>query len=198
MLPEYFIYIGTLISFIGGLSYVRLTLQGKVQPNKLSWLLIGIATMIAFFAAISEVAGKQALLSFIVGFNPLMVFAASFVNKKAYWKLTKFDYLCGIFSIFAIVAWLLSGNGNQAIALSILADISAALPIFKKSNTHPLSESYVVFLFGIVNAVFVLLTITNWAFATYAFPLYILIFNVLLVATIVGRRKVLNLSRKTA
>ena len=49
-LPEYFIYIGTLISFIGGLSYVRLTLQGKVQPNKLSWLLIGIATMIAFFA----------------------------------------------------------------------------------------------------------------------------------------------------
>jgi hypothetical protein len=154
MIPEWFVYVGTLLSFVGGLSYVRLTLLGKVQPNKLSWLLIGIAPMIAFFAALSEGAGTQALLSFIVGLNPLMVFVASFFNKRAYWKLSVFDYLCGAFSVFAIVAWLLSGSGNQAIILSIIADLSAALPIFKKSYTHPMSESYIVFLFGLVNSVF--------------------------------------------
>jgi hypothetical protein len=196
MLPEWFIYVGTLISFLGGLSYVRLTLLGKVQPNRLSWLLLSIVPMIAFFAALSEGVGKQALLSFIVGFNPLMIFLASFVNKKAYWKLDKFDYYCGFFAILAIVVWALSGSGILAIIFSIIADLSAGLPIFKKAFTHPLSEAYVVFLFGIVNSLLVLLTIDTWSFATYAFPLYIFIFNVLLVSVIILRRKVLHLSRK--
>ncbi len=198
MLPEWFIYVGTVLSFIGGLSYVRLTLLGKVQPNKLSWLLIGIVPMIAFFAALSEGVGKQALLSFIVGVNPLMIFLASFVNKKAYWKLGKFDYYCGFFAFIAIVVWYLSGSGVWAIIFSILADISAALPIFKKSYTHPFSESYVVFLFGIINSALVLLTITHWNFATFAFPLYIFIFNIALVTVIISRRNTLRLNLENA
>lgn len=152
--------------------------------------------MIAFFAALSEGVGKQALLSFIVGFNPLMIFLASFVNKKAYWKLEKFDYYCGSFAILAIVVWALSGSGVLAIVFSIIADFSAGLPILKKAYTHPLSESYVVFLFGLVNSALVLLTIINWNFATFAFPLYIFIFNLLIVSIIIWRRKILHLSRE--
>lgn len=196
MLPEWVIYIGTALSFIGGLSYVRLTLLGKVQPNKLSWLLIGIVPMIAFFAALSEGVGRQALLSFIVGFNPLMIFFASFVNKKAYWKLGRFDYYCAFFATLAIIVWYISGSGVLAIIFSIVADISAALPILKKAYTHPLSESYVIFLFGIINSALVLLTINKWYFATYAFPLYIFIFNVVLVTVIISRRKFQYLNQK--
>ena len=59
MLPEWVIYIGTALSFIGGLSYVRLTMLGKVQPNRLSWLLLTIVPMIAFFAALSEGVEKK-------------------------------------------------------------------------------------------------------------------------------------------
>ena len=125
MIPEWFVYVGTLLSFVGGLSYVRLTLLGKVQPNRLSWLLLTIVPMIAFFAALSEGVGKQVLLSFIVGFNPLMIFLASFVNKKAYWKLDRFDYYCGILAIVAIVVWFLSGSGTLAIVFSILAAFAA-------------------------------------------------------------------------
>jgi hypothetical protein len=192
MLPEWVIYIGTALSFIGGLSYVRLTLLGKVQPNRLSWLLLTIVPMIAFFAALSEGVGKQVLLSFIVGFNPLMIFLASFVNKKAYWKLDRFDYYCGILAIVAIVVWFLSGSGTLAIVFSILADIAAATPTARKAFKHPESESHIVFLFGFVNAALVLLTIDNWTFVTYAFPLYILVGTSIMITIITMPRNKLK------
>ncbi|MBP6041515.1 hypothetical protein KA529_00655 [Candidatus Saccharibacteria bacterium] len=188
MLPEWFVYVGTLISFIGGLSYVRLTLLGKVQPNRLSWLLLTIVPMIAFFAALSEGVGKQVLLSFIVGFNPFMIFLASFVNKKAYWRLDRFDYYCGMLAIVAMIVWFLSGSGILAIIFSILADITAATPTARKAFKHPESESYIVFLFGFINAAIVLLTIDTWTFATYAFPLYILLGTSVLITIIVFPR----------
>ena len=76
MLPEWFIYIGTFISFVGGFSYARLTFLGKIQPNRLSWSLLFLIGIIAFFAALSEGVGRQALLSFIVGFNPFIIVVA--------------------------------------------------------------------------------------------------------------------------
>lgn len=188
LLPEYFIYIGTFISFLGGLSYVRLTLSGRVQPNRITWLLLAIIPMIAFFGALDEGVGKQALLSFIVGVNPAMIFIASFVNKKAYWKLGRFDYACGLVALLAVLVWFVSGSGMLAIVFAILADFIAALPTFRKAIFYPSSESYVVFLFGIVNAALVILTIGNWDFATYAFPVYILAFNILIVFLIIWPR----------
>ena len=43
--------------------------------------------------------GSQALLTFTVGFGPLVVFAASFVNPKSVWKLGRLDYTCGALSV---------------------------------------------------------------------------------------------------
>ena len=144
--------------------------------------------MIAFFGALDEGVGKQALLSFIVGVNPAMIFIASFVNKKAYWKLGRFDYACGLVALLAVLVWFVSGSGMLAIVFAILADFIAALPTFRKAIFYPSSESYVVFLFGIVNAALVILTIGNWDFATYAFPVYILAFNILIVFLIIWPR----------
>jgi len=46
--------------------------------------------LIAFKAQIKEGVGiHQALLTFMVGFIPLIIFIASFINKKAYWKIGK-------------------------------------------------------------------------------------------------------------
>lgn len=87
MLNENVVIIGVLLQAIGGWSYLVDTLKGSVQPNKVPWLLWSIAPLIAFVAEIKQGVGITALTTFIVGFVPLVIFIASFFNKKATWKL---------------------------------------------------------------------------------------------------------------
>jgi hypothetical protein len=50
--------------------------------------------MIATGAALSDGVRRAVLPVFISGFGPFLIFVSSFVNKKAYWKLEKSDYIC--------------------------------------------------------------------------------------------------------
>lgn len=82
----------------------------------------------------------------MVGFNPLLIFLASFVNKKAYWEISKLDLSCGALAIAGLVLWLITGTGNLAIFFSILADGIAAIPTVIKSYHKPETENPNVFL----------------------------------------------------
>ena len=78
MLNPNFIILGVILQFVGGMSYLIDTVKGKIQPNKVSWLLWAIAPLVAFVAEIKQGVGIQSLATFIVGFVPLLVFIASF------------------------------------------------------------------------------------------------------------------------
>lgn len=78
----------------------------------------------------------------MVGFTPLCIFIASFFNKKSYWKITKFDLLCGLFSIFGLVLWYITKEGNIAILFAIFSDLSAGIPTLVKSFKYPETENY--------------------------------------------------------
>ena len=91
MISENFIFIGTILILIGGGSYLIDTLAGKAKPNRVTWLLWALAPLIAFAAEIKQGVGLQSLLTFVVGFNPLLIFLASFVNKKSFWRIKPLD-----------------------------------------------------------------------------------------------------------
>lgn len=184
MINENFVYLGFAIGFIGGLSYLIDVVKGKVKPNRVSWFLWALAPMIAFAAQIKQGVGLEAILSFSVGFNPLLIFIASFVNKKSVWKLTKFDFICGALSLLGILLWLLTKNPNLAILFAILADGLASLPTILKSWRDPETENYWVFLCGIINSGIVLLTIRNWSFASASFTIYIFLICIVLTSLI--------------
>ena len=88
MLPSSFVIIGTLIGAAGSVAYLVDTVKGKVKPNRVSFLLWSIAPFIAFAAQIKQGVGMESVMTFGTGFLPMTVLAASFVNKKAEWKVT--------------------------------------------------------------------------------------------------------------
>jgi hypothetical protein len=175
MLSSNFAIFGALLSFAGTISYVIDTLKGKTKPNRVSWLMWAAAPLIAFAAELTQGVGVQSLFTFVSGFGPLLVLAASFVRRKSYWKLTKFDFICGILSALALTLWAITGKGDVAILFSILADLFAATPTIVKSYKAPQTENAVAFFAGAIGGAIVLLTIKNWTFANYGFPLYILL-----------------------
>lgn len=169
MLHPNFVIVGAIIGFIGALSYIISTLKGQTKPNRISWFIWALAPMIAFAAELDKGVGLQSLMTFMVGFNPLLIFLASFVNKK---------------SDIGIVIWLIIGEGNVAIFFAILADGLAAIPTLVKSYYFPETENYFGFLTAVISAGLTLLTIDNWNFAHYGFPLYIFLITIVLVVLI--------------
>lgn len=187
MLPEYFAIVGAIIASVGGISYLIDTIRGKVKPNRVTWILWGLFPLITFAAQRSEGVGGLSWVSFAAAFTPLLIFAASFLNSKAYWKTEVVDYYCLAFGLVGIALWAVTKNANLAILFSILADLSAGIPTIRKSYTHPHTESWKAF--GLVLAGFTvsLLSIHEWTFANYAFVVYLVLINVLLTALAIRR-----------
>ena len=173
MIDERFIILGAVLSFIGHISYITDTVSGKAKPNRITWFLWALIPMIAFSAEINEGVGLASLMTFMVGFGPLLIFGASFINKKSYWEIKPLDIFCGILSLFGVLLWMITKSGNLAILFSILADGSAAVPTVIKAYHFPETENYMVFFLSGINALITLLAISGWNFAYFAFPIYI-------------------------
>lgn len=184
MINENFVLLAAVFNIVGSSSYVLATLKGKAKPNRVTWVLWALAPLIAFSAQINEGVGISSLMTFMVGFGPLLVFLSSFVNKKAYWDITKLDIGCGVISVLALILWKVTSTGNIAIVFSILADVLAGLPTVIKSYKEPETERPTIFLFGAISATITLLTVDSWTFSHYGFPLYILLICALLFTLI--------------
>lgn len=177
MLPEYFAVVGAIIASLGGIYYLYETILSRTKPNRITWLLWGVFPMITFTA--QRVQGVQSLswATFAAGLPPLLVFAASLSNKKAYWHTKPVDYLCLALGIIGILLWAITNDPNLAIMFSILADLAAGTPTIIKSWTHPETESWKAYAISTVGFVIAIISIHRWIFQNYAFLLYLLIVN---------------------
>jgi hypothetical protein len=180
MLDQNFVIVGTLIGAAGAVAYLWDTIKGKIKPNRVSFLLWAIAPMIAFVAQIQQGVGLEALMTFSTGFLPLLIFVASFTNKNAEWKLTKFDVLCGFLSGVGLILWLITKIGNVAIFFSIVADGLAALPTVIKAYKYPETELAWPWLASCFGVMLTLLTIQQWTFANSGFILYIFVIDLII------------------
>lgn len=187
MINQNFVILGVFIQFLGSFPYIKETIQGKIQPNKVTWFLWAVAPLVAFAAEISQGVGILSLATFMVGFVPLIVFGASFLHKGAAWKLSYFDMVCGFLSIVGILLWYITRVGNLAILFSIFADLLAAVPTIVKSYHFPESENATIYLFGIINAGVAILAVQTWNFESYGFPIYLLFNCVLLSFLIISK-----------
>jgi hypothetical protein len=184
MLHSNFIIIGTLIAAAGSVKYLIETVNGRVKPNRVTFLLWSVIPFIAFFAQIEQGVGLEALMTFSSGFLPLTIFIGSFLNRQAVWKLTGFDWGCGVLSVAGLVLWMLTKVGDIAILFSIIADALAAVPTIVKAYRHPHTEIAWPWIATVIGVVLTLLTLSEFTFANCGFIVYILTVNTLIYALV--------------
>ncbi len=166
---KYLVLVGVVVQLAGVFSYMRDTLRGKTKPNKVTWFMWSIAPLIATAAA-------------------LLVFISSFFNPKAYWKLEKFDYVCGIFSLLALILWGITQEPIVAIIFAMASDGIAAIPTLVKAWSYPDTETSTPYTTGMFNALTGFAAIPVWTFNQYAFPIYLVFINATLLFTIYRKR----------
>lgn len=180
MNTETLAYVGAIITAIGGSIYLYETLKGKIQPNRITWLLWGMFPMITFAAQRSVEAETVAWISFSAGLLPLLIFVASFVNKNAYWHTRPTDYVCMALALIGVVLWLTANNPTIAIIFALMADFFAGAPTLLKAYKHPESESWRAYATDAVGFGLGVVSVQSWTFHNYSFTLYLFVMSLTL------------------
>ncbi len=187
MFPS-FVIIGIAARFVGGFAYVRDTLRGKTKPNRSSWLLWSLGPFIAAAASWST-GGAWVVLSILAtGMVPFIVFIVSFSNKKAYWKLTAFDYIFGALALTGLVLWVIISDPFIAILFAIVGDIFATMPTIVKAWHHPETETGFNYFMALMNGVFGLFAVRHWILAEYGFMVYLIMVNFVIIFVLYRKR----------
>jgi hypothetical protein len=184
---EYLVIAAAVVSLFAAIAYIRSMFRGNTKPNRVTWLLWAIAPLIATAASLSSGFSWVILPVFMAGLCPLLIFAAS-IFTGAYWKSSAFDYICGVLSALALVLWVVTKEPNFAIVFAMASDALAAVPTINKAWRHPETESIWPYLTGLFGPAAGLATITLWSFSQYAFPIYLLAINVILVLTVFNKK----------
>lgn len=180
MLPDYFAIVGAIVGSLGGFYYLYETMLGKAQPNRITWLLWGIFPMVIFVAQRAQGVKGVSWVTFAAGLTPLLIVAASFFNKKAYWKSEPRDYYLMAAAIFGIILWAMTDQPNLALLFSLLADMLAGLPTLIKTYRHPHSESWVAYAVSAIGFGIGFLSVSTHNFENTTFVAYLFLLNAVL------------------
>ena len=177
--------LSAIIIIAGASSYIRDTLRGETEPNRVSWFIWALAPLIATGAAISAGADLWATSRvFLAGFIPLFVFFASFLSPGGFWKLGKFDLTCGAFSILALLVWLFVDLPRLAILLLIFVDGLASLPTYRKIWLAPETESGFMYVASLFSNLLIIPSIPVWNIENAAFQVFLIVNSSLFILMI--------------
>lgn len=165
------------LQFLAELVYVRNTLHGRSQPNRITFFLWALNPAVAIAAGLSVGETWALLPVFMVGFGPFLILLASFWNKNAYWKLGRFDYLSGLLSLLSLALWALTQEPAIAVLFAILADFFASLPTLVKGWKYPETETGISYALSFVNALAGVTLLTSFDFANSGFLFFTVFIN---------------------
>lgn len=166
------------LGLTGTFAYIRDMFRGKSKPNLITWGLWGTVPLIATGAALTAHAdGWATVRIFMSGFGPLLVFITAFFIPQSYWKLTRFDFSCGLFSLIAVVLWLIVDLPVIAILFAAMADLLATLPTLIKAWKHPETETVYTYFIGVFTSTIIIPAIPIWNIENSAFQVYLILAN---------------------
>lgn len=181
MLPENIIYIGVFVTIVGYFFYLKDIFYGQTKPNLVSWVLWALIPFLGFFFTIKAGAGLSALPIFIAGFGPLVIIIVSLFRKNSIWKISKLDITCGALALLSLLFYVFIHNLAISIIFAMLSDGLAAIPTLVKSWKFPETETTGPYLSGFLNNILGLFIIKNWIFSIYAFNIYFILINIVIV-----------------
>jgi hypothetical protein len=174
--PQSLVIVSALLLLWGGYAYFRDTLAGRTKPNRVTWFLWALAPLVSVGAAFSADADNWASVRVLVGgVVPAVIFLGSFVNRSSYWRLTRFDWLCGGLSLTALLFWQFVNTPLIAVLLATGANAFASIPTFIKAWNFPETESRLMFITCFLSAILIIPAIPVWTIANSAFQIGLMV-----------------------
>ncbi|MBI1863098.1 hypothetical protein HYS00_03190 [Candidatus Microgenomates bacterium] len=185
-MPSIFVIISSIIALISPLVYASAILKGNAKPHRTTRLVLLVITTISTLALLAAGNRVAVWLAGVSMIQSVLIFALSIKFGMGGWS--RIDILCLLIAITGIILWRTTNNPRLALYFSIAADFTGVIPTIIKTYRLPKTEVWSFFLLDVFAAIFSLLAIRSWVLEDYAFPLYILLVNSLMVMLIITPR----------
>lgn len=169
------------------LPYIRSILRRRIQPHIFSWLVWGINTSLAFFAALATGGGNGA---WAIGFSAAvsLCIASLVYLKGSDLTITRVDWIFLIAAIVPMPIWYLMRDPQWAVCLITLIELFGFGPTLRKTWHQPHSESMTFMGMMAVRNVMVINALDNYAATTVLFPASMALACLVLIALMAWRR----------
>ena len=189
-----FAILGATIGLLSFVPYFRDILNRSTKPHVFSWFIWSILVGITFFIQVTEGGGIGALVTGIESLCCAAVTVFAFTRGEK--NITRSDWICLCLALLAIALWLLAHQPLLSVLLVICADMLAYIPTFRKSYVRPHEETALQFAMSSVHWVLAIVALQTFLLTTWLYPAWMAVFDAVLVATILIRRRTVD--RKTA
>ncbi|PZQ43685.1 MAG: hypothetical protein DI551_11675 [Micavibrio aeruginosavorus] len=187
--------IGTAISLLAFIPYVKSILAGITKPHLFTWLIWTLVTGIAGIGQYVAGAGPSAWCTLAITATCFATFMVSI--KHGTRDITRFDWLCLLTALAAIPIWLITKDPTISICIVTSIELVGFFPTFRKTLFDPYSESMLYFLLTVLKYGFSVAALEKWTIATAIYPCVTLIACILFCAVMwIARKKLENNNAK--
>lgn len=190
MTLELFGYTSLVLMILSAIPYSRSILKRETKPQRMTWLIWSILSIIALFSQLAK--GGTWSLFLTVGDTIAILIVFIFSLKFGVGGLRKIDIISFCGAGVSLLLWYLTKEPAVALFLIILIDFIGATLTISKAWHDPSSENYIGWLICGVGGFLGTLAVGEWNFILLAFPIYICLINFLMTGIILIRREVLS------
>lgn len=183
--------LSSIFVLVGVLPYIKDIHKGDVRPHVLSWFGWAFITIIGAFAMLAEGSQWAVAILFANATSSLIIAVYAIIRKVGVWSTTIYDYALFGLGILGIVLWQTLHLPILALICVIIADFCFGLPTIFKTWKDPSSETYFVWMTAALSGLLSLFALKDFTFSESAYPLYLFIFDtvvLLLVLKIIKRK----------
>jgi hypothetical protein len=178
--------ISGLLIMVSALPYLKDIVKGKTKPNIVSWATWTLLTSIATVAAFASGAPRAALLTLGATLATLSIVILGLRYGIA--KLTKFDLVCQVGAVIGLILWAVFNSPALGLAFTLGIDLTGGLHTVYHAWRKPQEETWEAFFVGGIASILTLLSLSTYRFADLAFPIYFVLFDLIITIIIISRR----------
>lgn len=188
-----FSILSIVLSFCANIYYLTSVIRGTTKPRITSWLIWSLLGFVSGTAALIEHQYPTSALLY-AGFSSTFL-VVIFGWKSADRIIDSIDKICFVGALVGLVFLIFFNSPAFATVAIIMTDFVASMPTLIHSWKKPSEETWVKFLLSFLAAACTLLVINNWRITAFAYPLYLLIINIVIFSVILLRSSQINKKR---
>lgn len=175
-----------LISVVALAPYIKGIVRGKTRPQRASWLIWSVLSIIAFFSQVYEGAGHSLWFAGVQSAGCLIVLALA-VALGANDALKRTDYLILFAAGVGIALWSFTENAAWALAITISISLLGGVATARSAYSDPAREPMSTWAMFFVASICAILAINPVDWVLLAYPIYLFVLNgVIVIAIVMG------------
>ncbi|MCR4329179.1 MAG: hypothetical protein NUV65_01380 [Candidatus Roizmanbacteria bacterium] len=178
-----FILISSTIALISPIVYSIAIFKGKAKPHRTTRLVLLIITSLTTASLFAQHNTVAIYLAAVLTLQSIAIFILSIKYGMGGWGKT--DVLCLLLALLGILLWKITDNPRIALYFAIGADFTGVIPTILKTYRLPHTEVWTYYMLGIFAALFSLMAIKVWVVDQYAYPVYIMLINLIIVLLVI-------------